>query len=148
MSYREFVDEAGTNWMVWDTYPDPSLRVELEELRHGWLTFRAGDELRRLVPAPAGWSEEPDEALRHLLEHTTSTKPRTETDSHEGTPRPLGNEEPPLLRHPGGGLGDAADELAAVVERSKAMLERFRIASEARAAHEGKTANPPSGSTE
>jgi len=83
MALREFVDESGREWMVWDVYPTLLERRRAdggppqgvaERRRHkrarasalirlaqGWLAFEARDgERRRLVPIPhvgAPWSD-------------------------------------------------------------------------------------------
>ena len=86
MPLREFVDERGRRWMVWDV--NPTLverrlrnvgppRGVTERRRHGkphgpirltegWLAFEATDgERRRLAPIPtAGWAEASEEELR------------------------------------------------------------------------------------
>jgi hypothetical protein len=90
MAYREFTDDRGREWKVWDVYPTlaerrlrtvgppsgqrerrrlaqhrPRVQLNMEQ---GWLTFEARDgERRRLAPIPAyrdGWSTAPDEQLR------------------------------------------------------------------------------------
>ena len=78
MAYREFRDGAGTNWKVWDTYPQPAHRGVMAALKEGWLTFESGSERRRLVPAPVGWVEEPDERLEHWLTIAELATPRLE----------------------------------------------------------------------
>jgi hypothetical protein len=91
--HRQFRDERGSVWDVWDVYPSG---MELErrmgsrrrrsdrrrrdehtgsgvtaDLRLGWLAFQAGGERRRLVPIPDDWKSLPDEALRSLKERAT-----------------------------------------------------------------------------
>lgn len=147
MAYRELLDDRGTSWTVWDTYPDSGRDVEAEELRNGWLTFRSDRELRRLIPAPIGWSEAPDAKLLHWLELSRPATLRLEEEAREGARSGAGTiEEPPLLRPSADPHGSAADELAAVVARSRAMLERFRVASEARTPPEESRSRPPGGS--
>lgn len=81
MAFREFVDERGRKWTVWDVHPTlaerrrrnagppPGMRerrrfVEQRlhiraNMAHGWLAFEAQDgERRRLAPIPGdseGW---------------------------------------------------------------------------------------------
>lgn len=57
MSYREFVDDTGTPWRVWDTHPIAAntLRTVSPGYAGGWLTFECVGERRRLVPIPQDW---------------------------------------------------------------------------------------------
>ncbi len=57
MGYREFVDDVGTMWRVWDTHPvaASTLRTVSPSYAGGWLTFECESERRRLAPIPAGW---------------------------------------------------------------------------------------------
>jgi hypothetical protein len=98
MALREFVDERGREWRVWDVYPSlaerrhrtagppPGLRerrryVETRvrvapAMSRGWLTFESSDgERRRLTPipdVPQGW----DSANEHdLLEWCAAAQP-------------------------------------------------------------------------
>ena len=56
MALREFKDERGRQWTVWDIYPT----LTTTSLPGGWLAFEARDgERRRLVPIPEvanGWA--------------------------------------------------------------------------------------------
>ena len=67
LAYREFVDNAGTMWRVWDTYPVAAntLRTVSPSFAGGWLTFESDTERRRLAPIPAGW----EIATRQLMIH-------------------------------------------------------------------------------
>jgi hypothetical protein len=91
MSHREFVDEEGRSWEVWDVRPstvDSSTSItdgtgelaDLErhvrrlvrlnlptELRAGWLAFQSGDESRRLAPIPQRWVAMDDQDLALLV---------------------------------------------------------------------------------
>ena len=91
---RQFTDEDGINWVVWDVHPEDlgrttydrrsttlaadaapradslsrrSERAVHPELQKGWLCFQAGMEKRRFTPIPADWAELPDAALRVML---------------------------------------------------------------------------------
>jgi hypothetical protein len=91
---RQFTDDDGTTWVVWDVHPEDlgrttydrrasalsadgaprtdgasrrSERAVHPELQKGWLCFQAGTEKRRFTPIPADWAELPDEALRVML---------------------------------------------------------------------------------
>jgi hypothetical protein len=57
VGYREFVDDAGTSWRVWDTRPmvANTLRAVSPGFAGGWLTFESRDERRRLAPIPPDW---------------------------------------------------------------------------------------------
>lgn len=90
MAYRDFRDDEGNAWMVWDTYPDADRQMVPDELRDGWLTFQGGSERRRLVPAPVGWVEAPDSRLREWLAAAEQATLVTEGDD----PSPLA--PPPL----------------------------------------------------
>jgi hypothetical protein len=66
---REFRDDAGTIWQVWETVPGGARAWSLSDddpLRRGWLTFQAGAARRRLAPYPADWESLPDERLDAL----------------------------------------------------------------------------------
>lgn len=57
MGYREFVDDRGTPWRVWDTHPlaANTLRSVSPGYAGGWLTFESPDERRRIAPIPPDW---------------------------------------------------------------------------------------------
>lgn len=86
MALREFVDERGRRWTVWDVYPtlvssnlsfgqsrdaeqrqDTESRALLPQGAVNWLAFEAHDgERRRLVPIPPCetlWSDAPEQQL-------------------------------------------------------------------------------------
>jgi hypothetical protein len=67
VAYREFVDDAGTFWRVWDTYPVAAntLRSVSPNYAGGWLTFECAAERRRLAPIPPEW----EFASRALMAH-------------------------------------------------------------------------------
>ena len=86
MSHREFRDEAGRAWEVWDVHPSgleaPQVidgvsflahvrtvsRMNLPtEMRDGWLAFRSGIESRRLAPIPTSWVALADQDLALLV---------------------------------------------------------------------------------
>jgi hypothetical protein len=90
MSYREFQDQTGVRWEVWEVQPallERRLRgdetpIDLDrrttsrkrapvahELRFGWLVFESDDAKRRLAPVPAGWHKLDDAGLSGLLDH-------------------------------------------------------------------------------
>jgi len=69
MAYREFNDDDGVRWEVWDVLPHhiaPTLSGRLQlppELLAGWLAFYSPSEARRLAPIPATWPIMPDVEL-------------------------------------------------------------------------------------
>jgi len=90
MSHREFLDEDGQSWEVWDVRPSivesssttdgageladlerqvrQLVRLNLPtELRAGWLAFRSSDESRRLAPIPQRWVAMDDQDLALLV---------------------------------------------------------------------------------
>jgi hypothetical protein len=76
MAHREFRDEHGVRWEVWDTYPtlkifgDAAAGVHLhEDAAGGWLTFQSARERRRFYQVPDGWESLPDDELRRLCRH-------------------------------------------------------------------------------
>jgi hypothetical protein len=94
MAYREFTDDRGRDWKVWDVYPTlaerrrrsagppPGKRERRRsaeqrlgvhpDMAQGWLTFESRDgERRRLAPIPktgAGWSNATDQELKAWCE--------------------------------------------------------------------------------
>lgn len=97
MAHREFDDDAGVTWTVWEVHPtlterrrladrralvreSPVRRVAVQErptlpfqMRHGWLAFRSQYERRRLLPVPHGWEELEDTELRELLNRSRNS---------------------------------------------------------------------------
>ena len=97
MSHRVFNDSHGIRWDVWEVEPSSAerrratedrrrtprpgpdrrrisdaMRVRIStELTHGWLTFQAHHEKRRLAPVPEGWSLLDDAGLERLLAKAT-----------------------------------------------------------------------------
>jgi hypothetical protein len=91
MTHRQFRDDRGLTWDVFDGYPsamelerrrqsrrrNKDRRVKddghsnagvIKDLRLGWLAFQAGGERRRLVPIPPDWNSLPEDELRTLKE--------------------------------------------------------------------------------
>ena len=66
MAYREFQDEDGRSWRVWDTYPQ-SPHIVAPGYEDGWLSFETEGEKCRLVPVPPDWHHGPAARLRELL---------------------------------------------------------------------------------
>jgi hypothetical protein len=81
MTIRQFADNDGRVWEVWETRPartqlsaalrerlrslhnSPTASGIMQGLEHGWLTFRSGVEKRRLAPIPENWDHARDEQL-------------------------------------------------------------------------------------
>ena len=78
MAYREFHDDGGRAWTVWDTYPESAHRSSMDALQGGWLTFESGGERRRLIPAPVEWNDESDDRLREWVRLAQTARPRLE----------------------------------------------------------------------
>lgn len=66
MAYREFTDQAGVLWRVWDTYPSSASNVR-SVYAAGWLGFESDTGRRRLHPVPQGWDQAPDHQLWEWL---------------------------------------------------------------------------------
>jgi hypothetical protein len=66
MAMRDFKDQNGTRWTVWDTVPANTTGLT-DEYRRGWLTFDDGTDRCRLAPIPADWTDLPAERLTLLL---------------------------------------------------------------------------------
>ena len=92
MALREFLDDDGRSWQVWEVQPqwlerrnaddaqaigdaverrkqesgDARLRT-VSELANGWLAFECRGECRRLHPYPQGWDSLQMNELRDLL---------------------------------------------------------------------------------
>lgn len=63
---RDFEDQNGTPWTVWETVPANTTGLT-DEYRRGWLTFDNGTDRCRLAPIPPDWAELPPERLTLLL---------------------------------------------------------------------------------
>jgi len=88
VGYREFVDDVGTMWRVWDTHPVAAntLRTVSPRYAGGWLTFESESELRRLAPIPAGW----EIATRNLMVHWCARALEARAPDRESTRRESG----------------------------------------------------------
>jgi hypothetical protein len=75
MAVREFTDELGVGWRVWDVVPSriiPAAKGEdylADMYQTGWIVFEtlAGDVKRRLTRVPKLWAEADERELRVLL---------------------------------------------------------------------------------
>ena len=100
MSPREFKDEHGRRWEVWEVSPasvareleaesnrpgadhpssdrrrDPLARVT-PALKGGWLAFQCDAESRRLSPIPIGWVTLSNDELAQLAKTATPVRGR------------------------------------------------------------------------
>jgi hypothetical protein len=97
MASREFTDDRGALWRVWDVQPDtlerrtasdpllgpaierrrtPQLRVRVSnpDMVRGWLAFESRGERRRLAPIPDHWEVLSVVDLRQLLAQARPTR--------------------------------------------------------------------------
>lgn len=89
MAYRDFTDEAGQGWRVWDTYPQKP-EIVAQELKSGWLSFESAGEKLRLAPVPKGWEEGAETELRGLLQAARKVdRGRSLTRGMEREPPPM-----------------------------------------------------------
>lgn len=79
MALREFMDDEGRQWRVWDVAPDQFHAVTnwedyLQGYIDGWLVFEAiaGEERCRLYPIPAGWETASASRLEELRRMATT----------------------------------------------------------------------------
>jgi hypothetical protein len=84
---REFSDEQGVVWRVWQTVPSNAKTVAVD-LRDGWLCFDSGSERRRFGPIPREWEEVTDERLRLALRGAVRSR-----TTPTGTPIPTDCED-------------------------------------------------------
>ena len=89
MGYREFADDDGLQWKVWDVRPSPrtvsnaSLYPADAVPGHvspgwaqGWLAFQSDDVTKRLKPIPAEWASASETSLRSYLRDAVEVKTR------------------------------------------------------------------------
>jgi hypothetical protein len=81
MALREFRDEGGREWRVWDITAEqlhPSTRAEnhMQGVLEGWLVFESADgsSKARLYPIPPAWRTASHDDLRELLRHAEPTR--------------------------------------------------------------------------
>ena len=75
MGLREFTDDEGRRWRVWDIRPEQmhaATRAEdhLQNVINGWLAFEpaGGGEKRRLAPIPPQWESATEPELASMLQ--------------------------------------------------------------------------------
>jgi hypothetical protein len=85
MAVREFTDNWGTEWRVWDVTPEvmhPITRSEdyMQKLQDGWLAFESSAEKRRLpAPYPSDWTGYDLKSLEALCQRATPVYRRPQT---------------------------------------------------------------------
>jgi hypothetical protein len=77
VAYREFVDDDGTLWRVWDTRPvgADALRSVSPIYAGGWLTFESVSDRRRLAPIPPEWEYASPGLMAHWCARATKVSP-------------------------------------------------------------------------
>ena len=115
MALREFTDDGGVGWRVWEVLPEnlhPTTRTEdyLRDFLDGWLAFESLDGIskRRLHPIPRGWEEGSVEELNALLSQASTVL--------------TGRGSPPQVL---AAAEDEANPLSSVVPRSVQRTFRF-----------------------
>lgn len=73
MALREFRDEAGEDWTVYEVKPSASPHGAgfMPGYAKGWLCFQTRHVKRRLLDFPDAWDQLEDQALAGLLEQAT-----------------------------------------------------------------------------
>lgn len=112
MAYREFIDEGGTTWRAWDTYPVSAANVR-PGYEGGWLGFESDGERRRLAPVPAAWEEASDSQLREMLTRAHPSRPARAALEALTAAKPA---------EAGGEVDDGVSRSRAVLERVKSVL--------------------------
>lgn len=79
MATRIITDAEGVTWTIWEVHPTPNsqgMTLVRDELRHGWLCFKARglDRKLRLTPIPPGWEAATDDRLRIYLQTSVPTR--------------------------------------------------------------------------
>jgi hypothetical protein len=96
MSHRQFVDDDGSVWAVWDVYPSRiweslstsatgmTTRVRTgplhQALAAGWLCFESGERKLRLAPIPASWDALATADLAELRKSATAVHRSAKSD--------------------------------------------------------------------
>ena len=89
MGYREFADDDGLQWKVWDVRPSPRTVANANLYRadavpghvspgwaQGWLAFQAENLTKRLKPIPTDWESASEASLRSYLHDAIDVKTR------------------------------------------------------------------------
>ncbi|MBB4636509.1 hypothetical protein [Longimicrobium terrae] len=80
MAYREFTDDDGVFWQVWETRPGDTANVRAP-FAGGWLTFESTGGRLRLRPIPHGWEDAPDQEMANWLRQAAHSGKVTPRDS-------------------------------------------------------------------
>jgi hypothetical protein len=156
MAYREFTDEDGVFWQVWETRPGDTANVRAP-FAGGWLTFESTGGRMRLRPIPPAWENASDQEMANWLRqaaHSGKVTPRDSPSPSEARATDAANAShaanltslaassaadrgqaaggPPAYSVPAaestGGNSAAADVIAALPESEAALLARTRAA--------------------
>ena len=79
---REFTDDDGTKWRVWDVNPSlqqhlsPRLQEVSLRVPSGWLCFESPRERRRLTPIPEEWETIDDLAPKQMCAEAEKVRGR------------------------------------------------------------------------
>lgn len=79
---REFTDDDGVTWRVWDVNPavherlQPRTRKVNIRVPEGWLCFESPRERRRLTPVPDQWDALDEHALRQMCSEAEPVRGR------------------------------------------------------------------------
>jgi hypothetical protein len=140
MGLREFTDQAGRRWHVWDILPEQmhaATRAEdhLQNVIDGWLAFESAGagEKRRLAPIPPQWQSATEAELESMLQraevasHREAASGRGPGGSRPGAPDPTIR----TFRYPTGRYW-TVNELASVSSSSEQQRPLLRFTSGAR----------------
>jgi hypothetical protein len=75
MALRDFRDEVGREWQVWEvmtTGEDRKTAGFPLSIPERWLAFQSRNDRRRLSPVPEGWSDCTEAELAELLKRATA----------------------------------------------------------------------------
>lgn len=79
---REFFDDLGRRWRVWDvkptlhSRPSRALARVMQQVPSGWLAFETDGERRRLAPIPPEWDRCDEQRLAALCASAESVPPQ------------------------------------------------------------------------
>ena len=80
---RQFDDERGGKWQVWEIRPSNAGANVSAQYKDGWLAFESAEARGgssgtrlRLAPVPGDWESAPEAALRRYLARAVAAPPR------------------------------------------------------------------------
>ena len=89
MALRDFTDQAGRQWRVWDVTAEaihPATRGEdyMRDYLDGWLAFESADGLAkcRLTPIPPGWATGTVAQLQQWLHQAETVRGERSSGAH------------------------------------------------------------------